>query len=49
MRRKMALVLLGLGALLGFASGFRDVRHGAHGHGHFGAPCYDGRSWLFGF
>jgi hypothetical protein len=48
MRRKMALVLLGFGALLGFASGFHDLRHGAHGHR--GAPCYGHeRSWLFGF
>jgi hypothetical protein len=46
MRRRMALVLLGLGALLGFASGFSELRHGVHGHrGH---PCYlDRRSWLF--
>jgi hypothetical protein len=48
MRRKMALVLLGLGALLGFASGFHDLRHGVHGWR--GAPCYGHeRSWLFGF
>jgi hypothetical protein len=42
----MALVLLGLGALLGFASGFHELRQGLHGrHRH---PCYlDGRSWLF--
>jgi hypothetical protein len=50
MRRKWALVLLGLGAVLGFASGFHDLRHGAHPRGHFGPPCYvDGRPWLFGF
>jgi hypothetical protein len=42
----MALVLLGLGALVGFASGFREIRHDVQGHrGH---PCYLGeRSWLF--
>jgi hypothetical protein len=50
MRRKLALVVLGLGMLVGFASGFRDLRHGAHQRGHWGGPCYgEGRSWLFGF
>jgi hypothetical protein len=44
MRRSMALVLLGLGALLGFASGFRDLRHGVHHRGHWGAPCYFDRA-----
>jgi hypothetical protein len=40
----MALVLLGLGALLGFASGFRELTHGVQRH----HPCYlHGRSWLF--
>jgi hypothetical protein len=49
MRRKMALVLLGLGTLLGYASGFHAIRHhGLHGHRH--APCYlDGGSWLSGY
>jgi hypothetical protein len=50
MRRKLALVLLGLGTILGFASGFHDLRYMAHHRGHWGAPCYaDGRSWLFGY
>jgi hypothetical protein len=39
MRRKLALVLLGLGTLLGFASGFHSVRHAVH-HGHWHSPCY---------
>ncbi|HTV25304.1 MAG TPA: hypothetical protein VMG12_41705 [Polyangiaceae bacterium] len=50
MRRRLALVLLGLGAVLGFASGFQQLRHhGLHGHpGHH--SCYlDGRSWPFEF
>jgi hypothetical protein len=38
MRRKLALVLLGLGTLLGFASGFHAVCHGHYGHWH--SPCY---------
>lgn len=33
MRRKLVMVLLGLGALGGFASGFARLCH--HGHGHF--------------
>lgn len=46
-RRTLALVLLGLGTLLGFASGFHSLRH--H-HGHHGPPCYVGeRSWPFEF
>jgi hypothetical protein len=50
MRRKLALVLLGLGTLLGFACGLSELRHMTRHHGHFGAPCYvDGRSWLYGF
>ena len=49
MRRRLALVLLGLGALLGFASGFHQLRHGVHGH-HGHHSCYlDGRSWPFEF
>lgn len=48
MRRKMALVLLGLGAVLGFASGFHELRHGLHAPR--GGSCYvGGRSWLFEF
>jgi len=48
-RRTLALVLLGLGTLLGFASGFRSLRH-AGAHGQHGAPCYLGeRSWPFEF
>ncbi len=49
MRRYTALVLLGLGTLLGYASGFHSVRH-ARAHGHWHAPCYlDGGSWLSGY
>ena len=40
MRRNVALVLLGVGALIGFASGFLDLRHGAYHRGHWGVPCY---------
>ena len=48
MRRNLVLVLLGLGAVLGFASGLHDLRYGARGHR--GATCYGHeRSWLFGF
>jgi hypothetical protein len=40
----LALVLFGLGALLGFAAGFREIRHGVQHH----RPCYlEGRPWLF--
>jgi len=45
MRRRLALVLLGLGVVLGYASGFHTLRHG-----HWGYSCYPGeRSWLFGY
>lgn len=47
MRRTMALVLLALGTVLGFASGFHSLRHG---HGLHGGSCYlDGLAWRFGF
>ena len=47
MRRRLALVLLGLGVVLGYASGFHALRHGHH---HWGYSCYPGeRSWLFGY
>ncbi|HWO10553.1 MAG TPA: hypothetical protein VNN80_13770 [Polyangiaceae bacterium] len=48
-RRTLALVLLGLGTLLGFASGFRSLRHAGE-HGLRAAPCYFGdRPWRFEF
>jgi hypothetical protein len=39
MRRKLALFVLGLGTLAGFASGFHALRHGLH-HGHWHSPCF---------
>ena len=47
MRRKLALVLLGLGAVLGYASGFHALRHGGW-HAGWADSCYSHRSWLFG-
>lgn len=35
MRRKALMVLLGVGAVAGFASGFARLCHGPFGHGRF--------------
>ncbi|HYQ15710.1 MAG TPA: hypothetical protein VEQ58_08135 [Polyangiaceae bacterium] len=41
MRRKFLMVVLGLGAVAGFASGFA---HLCHGYGHFGHGRFDRQS-----
>jgi len=49
MRRYLALVLLGLGTMAGYAAGFHSLRHAA-AHGHWHSACYLERgSWLSGY
>jgi hypothetical protein len=48
MRRAFWLVVLGLGAVAGFASGFHSVRHHGHGpDGVFNEGCWRGQ-WQAG-